>query len=155
MPRTRARSILRIAVPGARGRSSPGSRAPLEARPVTLIAASQFVGGKGRVAPIAIGIENIEEMRRREGIDDVRLRKEIRELRAGDLVKLTLLTGGHSPAGETVVVRITSIKSPALRGKLIGTPVSAGLAQLRVGARVAFTTNHIHSIQRRRSLPRH
>ena len=37
-----------------------------------------------------IVIENIEEMRRREGIDDVELREAIRGLRVGDFVRLRL-----------------------------------------------------------------
>ena len=40
-----------------------------------------------------VEIENIEEMRRREGIDDVELRSEIRDLQVGDSVRLTLMTG--------------------------------------------------------------
>ena len=40
-----------------------------------------------------VQIENIEEMRRREGIDDVELRSEIRDLQVGDSVRLTLMTG--------------------------------------------------------------
>src|SRR5205823_4193524 len=47
-----------------------------------------------------VAIENIEEMRRREGIDDVGLREEIDGLRVGDFVKLTFLTGTRPPAGE-------------------------------------------------------
>lgn len=48
-----------------------------------------------------IEIENIEEMRRRAGIDDAELREEIRGLEIGDLVMLTLLTGTKSSTGET------------------------------------------------------
>jgi len=43
--------------------------------------------------PPSIEIENIEKLRLREGIKDVELRRAIRGLRAGDYVKLTLLTG--------------------------------------------------------------
>jgi hypothetical protein len=93
-----------------------------------------------------IEIENIEEMRLRAGIDDVELRQEIRGLRIGDLVKLTLMTGAKSCVGETVFVRITSIKGNEFRGKLAQRPASAGPSKLRVGLAVAFTTAHIHSL---------
>ena len=53
-----------------------------------------------------IAIENIDEMRRRQGIDDVELREAIQTLAVGDLIKLTLLTA-HS--FETVLVRVTAI----------------------------------------------
>jgi hypothetical protein len=95
-----------------------------------------------------VEIENIEEMRRREGIEDVELREEIRGLRVGDLVKLTFLTGAHS--SETLLVRITSIRGAAFRGKLANGPTSAGLSSLRVGSPVAFTAAHIHSLPRKR-----
>ena len=70
-------------------------------------------------------IENIDEMRRREGIDDVALRDEIRGLKVGDFVKLTLLSG----------------------------PASAALSDLRAGAALAFTAAHIHSLLKRRPGP--
>jgi hypothetical protein len=95
-----------------------------------------------------IEIENIEEVRRRAGIEDVELREEIRKLEIGDLVKLTLLTGTKSSAGETLLVRITSIRGAAFRGKLIARPTSTDLAKLRVGSPVAFTVAHIHSLVR-------
>jgi hypothetical protein len=47
----------------------------------------------------SIEIEDIEEMRRAAGIDDVELRRDIRGLRAGDNVKLTLSAGPHSRFG--------------------------------------------------------
>jgi hypothetical protein len=96
----------------------------------------------------AVQIENIDQMRRQQGIDDVELRAEIRRLEVGDLVSLTLLTGIGSSAGETVQVRITSITGVAFRGKLVTRPVSAGLEHLRVGSYVVFTAAHIHSIPR-------
>jgi hypothetical protein len=95
-----------------------------------------------------VEIENIEEIRRRAGIEDVELREEIRKLEIGDLVKLTLLTGTKSFAGETLLVRITSIRGAAFRGKLITRPTSTDLAKLRVGSPVAFTAAHIHSLVR-------
>lgn len=74
------------------------------------------------------------------------LRKEVRGLRTGAPVKLTLLTGPTPFAGETVVVRITSIQGRAFRGKLVMKPVAAALARLRAGSPVVFTTAHIHSL---------
>jgi hypothetical protein len=92
------------------------------------------------------GIENIEELRRRAGIDDVELREAIRGLAVGDLVKLTLLSGVRSAAGETLLVRITRIRGRGFRGELAQRPTSAGLSGLRVGSPVAFTAAHIHSL---------
>jgi hypothetical protein len=93
-----------------------------------------------------VQIENIEEMRRREGIDDVELRAEVRGLAVGDIVNLTLLPGTGPFAAETLRVRITSITGSAFRGKLVSKPVSAGLEQLRVGAAIVFSAAHIHSV---------
>jgi hypothetical protein len=94
-----------------------------------------------------VEIENIEELRRQAGIDDVELREEIRGLGIGDHVRLTILTGTRS--FETLLVRITSIKGSTLRGKLAGRPAAA--SNLRVGLPVTFTTAHIHSIPPRRA----
>jgi hypothetical protein len=91
-----------------------------------------------------VEIENIEEMRRQEGIDDVELRAEIRGLKVGDFVKLTLLIGTTS--FETRLVRITSIRGSAFRGKMVTSPTSSGLSKLDAGAPIAFTTAHIHSL---------
>jgi hypothetical protein len=52
-----------------------------------------------------VEIEDIEQRRRRAGIDDVELRSEIRGLRVGDVVRVTFLTGTTS--FETLSVRIT------------------------------------------------
>ena len=91
-----------------------------------------------------IELENIDEIRRREGIDDVELRKAIRGLDVGDFVKLTFLTGPTS--FETLLVRITSIRGHAFRGKLATRPAPTGPSKLRDGSPVAFTTAHIHSL---------
>ncbi|MBI3410935.1 MAG: hypothetical protein HY040_21585 [Planctomycetes bacterium] len=91
-----------------------------------------------------VDIENIEEMRRGEGIEDVELRVGIRGLRSGNFVRLTLLTGNGS--FETLMVRITSIKGSAFRGKLADRPTTAGLSKLKVGVPLAFTSAHIHSL---------
>jgi len=93
-----------------------------------------------------VEIENIEEMRRREGIQDVELHEEIRGLRVGDCVKITLLTGTTPFARETLVVRITRIRGSTFRGELATKPVSTGLSKLRIGSPLAFTADHIHSL---------
>src|SRR5882724_12886939 len=96
-----------------------------------------------------VQLENIEQMRRRAGIDDTELRKQISQLAVGDLVRLTLLSGTGPNAGETLPVRITSIQGSVLRGELVARPASAGLGTVRIGFPVAFTTAHIHSIPSR------
>lgn len=95
-------------------------------------------------------IQDIEEMRRRAGIDDVELRQAIRVLRVGALVKITLLAGAPGPGGETLLVRITSIREGTFRGKLTSRPTLAALSGLRVGRAFAFTGSHIHSVPRMR-----
>jgi hypothetical protein len=95
-----------------------------------------------------VEIQNIEDMRRREGIEDAELREAIRGLRVGAFVRLTLLAGTDGTAGETVLVRITSIRGDAFRGKLASSPTSAGLSGLRAGRALAFTRSHIHSLPR-------
>jgi hypothetical protein len=94
-----------------------------------------------------VEIENIEQIRRQEGIEDVELQDEIRALAIGDLIRLTLLVGSKSLG--TLVVRITSIDGPAFRGKLTTRPAAA-VSKLRVGSPVTFTAAHIHSVARGR-----
>jgi hypothetical protein len=97
-------------------------------------------------------IENIEEMRRRQGIDDVELRAAIGGLSVGDSVRLTLLSGDDaSAAGETVVVRITAINGPRFRGTLAARPVLKALNGLKAGLPLAFTADCIHSVVQERS----
>jgi hypothetical protein len=96
-----------------------------------------------------IEIENIEEMRRREGIDDAELRQAIRGLRVGDLVNVTLLTASKSFTGETLQVQITDVKGSAFRGKLTQKPVSPRLARLGAEFAVSFRAAHIHSLPKR------
>jgi hypothetical protein len=93
-----------------------------------------------------VTIENIEDMRRKQGIDDVELREAVRRLQVGDSVRLTLLTGAESPTGETLWVRIRRICGGAFQGELAQKPTSAGLSKLRTGARVDFSSVHIHSV---------
>jgi hypothetical protein len=101
-----------------------------------------------------VEIEDIEEMRRREGIDDVELREGIRGLRVGDAVRLTLRAGAAS-AGETLLVRITRIRGRAFQGRLAARPASARLASLRAGSLLDFTAAHIHSLPRAARAPAH
>jgi hypothetical protein len=96
-----------------------------------------------------VEIEDIEEMRRCVGIEDIELREAIRGLRVGDHVMLTVRTGATSP-GETLLVRITQIHGPAFRGQLAERPASSHLSGLQVGSPLKFTTSHIHSLPKGR-----
>src|SRR5262245_54276803 len=96
-----------------------------------------------------IEIENIEEMRLQVGIDDVELREEIRTLKVGTFVRLTLLTGPKS-CGETLLVQITAIRGSSFHGKLASRPTSACLSDLLAGSPIAFTRAHIHSLPHKR-----
>lgn len=95
----------------------------------------------------AIAIENIEEMRRREGIDDQELHDEIGRLNIGDLVRLTLRVSRH--AAETVVYRITSKNKADFRGECASLPLDARLQRLTNGQTLCFSANHIHSVCQR------
>jgi hypothetical protein len=98
-----------------------------------------------------VEIENIDEMRRQAGVDDVELRDEIRGLHAGDTVKVTLRSATHPATAETLPVRITFARGGAFRGELARRPASASLAVLQAGSPLTFTASHIHSILKRRS----
>jgi hypothetical protein len=100
------------------------------------------------VTPNQFKIENIEEKRLQEGIDDVELRAEVRGLRVGDSVKLTFLCGATS--FETLVCQITRIERANFWGKLVKKPASSGLAELSAGSLIAFSSDQIHSITNRR-----
>jgi len=95
------------------------------------------------------GIEDIEELRRLAGIDDVELRHAIRALRIGDFVVLTVLAGPEVHSGQQLLVRITSIRGSKFRGRITEKPGSADLSKADAGALVAFTTAHIHSLQKK------
>jgi hypothetical protein len=103
-------------------------------------------------------IQDIEEMRRQEGIEDPELREQIGRLKRGDFVKLTFLAGTNSTAGETLQIRITSIRNGVFRGKLVKRPSTPGLSQLDAEAAIVFTAAHIHSLSGKRpavpSIPR-
>jgi hypothetical protein len=91
-----------------------------------------------------IEIENIDELRRREGIDDVELHEDIGRLQVGDCVRLTFLAGAN--LRETLSVRITSISSGQFRGRLSGAIARPELLGLRPNSMVTFTAGQIHSI---------
>lgn len=100
---------------------------------------------------VAIDIENIDELRRREGIDDVELHEDIGRLRVGDRVLLTFLSGTSLRA--TLPVRITRIRAGQYRGRLIGTIGRPELLGLRPNILVTFTAAQIHSIARPEPAP--
>jgi hypothetical protein len=91
-------------------------------------------------------IQDIEDMRRQCGIDDPTLQDQIRGLRRGDVIRLTLLAEAPSAAAETLRVRITSVRAGRFRGKLTSRPASAAFSGMEVGSSVAFTAAHIHSV---------
>jgi hypothetical protein len=91
-----------------------------------------------------IEIENIEEMRRQVGIDDVELRKQIQKLQIGDFVKLSLVTNRSS--FETLLIQIKSIHGSNFQGHLVHLPHPPNLSKLEVGSLIVFTSDHIHSI---------
>jgi hypothetical protein len=93
-----------------------------------------------------VAFENIEEMRRRQGIEDVELRSEIRGLAVGDFVRLTLVNSAEEFKGESLLVRITSIRGYTFRGKLANEPAARCATELHLGSPVVFTTAHIHSV---------
>jgi hypothetical protein len=93
---------------------------------------------------VAIEIENIDELRLREGIDDVELHEDIGRLRVGDYVRLTFLAGAS--LRETLPVRITRIDKGQFRGRVIGRAARLKLLGLRADALVTFTAGQIHSI---------
>ncbi len=95
----------------------------------------------------AVEIEDIEAMRQEVGIDDVELRKAVRGLRPGDVVRLTFVAAA---ARETVRVRITGASGREFLGRLAEGATAPGLASLRAGARVTFRAAHIHSVAKGR-----
>jgi hypothetical protein len=98
-----------------------------------------------------IEIEDIEYLRRRNGIDDLKLQEDVRGLRVGNIVKLTFIAGPR--ATETLSVRITSIGSTVFRGKLTKAPTVPGLSKLRLESVIVFTADHIHSLVKAKSTP--
>lgn len=99
----------------------------------------------------AVEFENIEELRRQAGIEDCELWEHIRELRVGDLVKLTFLNDGGQSSGTTCLVRITSRKGAGYRGKLVESQDTPRHAKLTAGSIVRFNNSHIHSVPKRQT----
>jgi hypothetical protein len=99
----------------------------------------------------ALQLQDIEEMRRENGIDDVELRRAIRALRVGNSIRLSLVTSARS--FETVQVRITSIRGSTFHGKLSQSKTRPRRSNHAPALTVAFTTAHIHSIVREESRP--
>ena len=93
-------------------------------------------------------LQDIEKMRRQEGIEDPELGDQIAQLKRGDFVKLTVLSGPESEWGETLRVRITSIRGDVFRGKLASRPSAAAFANLELGSSIVFRRGHIHSLSR-------
>jgi hypothetical protein len=90
--------------------------------------------------PDIIEIEDIEQMRQEQGIDDVELRTAIRRLKVGDCVRLTFT--GNAGRAETVPVRITCIRPDlTFRGKLVQRAL-----RMPLGTMVEFTWDHVHSV---------
>ena len=96
-----------------------------------------------------VAIEDIEALRRYEGIDDIQLEREIGALHIGDRVKLTLVSRTLPSAKETIVVRITRIRDHDFCGKLASRPTCARLSTMPVGAPITFCATHIHSVPRK------
>jgi hypothetical protein len=98
---------------------------------------------------VSVQIENIDELRRCDGIDDIELHGEIDRLRVGDHVRLTFLS--DLDLGATLPVRITRICARRFRGRLAARPAQPELLGLRANAMVAFTDGQIHSTTRPQS----
>jgi hypothetical protein len=109
---------------------------------------------EGTSMRLPIEIEDIDYLRRKEGIDDVELHEEIRGLRIGDFVRLTFVVKDKALSRETLLVRITGIRGETLRGQLADQPVLRGLLKLRLGSRIDFVADQIHSIAQAPPKPR-
>jgi hypothetical protein len=96
-----------------------------------------------------VEIEDIDKLRKENGIDDVELRDAIRELSSGDIVKVTILSASPASPSETVSVRLTRIRGNTFSGTLATRPATAKRLKLRVGAPLVFHSEHIHSIAKR------
>jgi hypothetical protein len=106
---------------------------------------------KGSTMSQRVEFENIEEMRSQAGIDDVELRDAVSHLQVGDLVRLTVRTIGGTFPGESLLIRITSIKGDVFRGKLAQSKRSARRSGVSEGTLLAFTRAQIHSIPAKRA----
>jgi hypothetical protein len=129
-------------------RTAP-TRAPTPAGSATAPAGTTGASGSASRSPSArrtVAIEDIEELRRRAGIDDVELREAIRRLCVGDRVRLTLLSSPKAGAGQTLWFRITRVRGSRFRGRLAEGHSTAGL---RPGDLLSFTAAHIHSVSQK------
>lgn len=95
---------------------------------------------------LSILVQNIEEMRRREGIEDEDLRRDISAIKIGDRVHLTLISSQKPMGSETVVVRVTKIDGSKYEGALLTRPISKGLNTLPTDLALFFKREHIHSL---------
>ena len=95
----------------------------------------------------SLEIETIEEIRHKQGIDDVELRLDIRELQVGDFVRISFLSETRS--FETVLVRLTRIRGLTFRGKLVKRASRVRVPRVREGEIVTFSAEHIHSVLKR------
>jgi hypothetical protein len=91
-------------------------------------------------------LEEIDALRRENGIDDVELRQEIARLLVGDQVRLTFLAGPGLPAPRTLRARITHIGDGGFRGRLVDAPAGRAPGALRRGMAIDFTAGQIHSV---------
>jgi hypothetical protein len=94
----------------------------------------------------SVEIENIEHMRRCQGIDDERLHREVARLQEGDIVRLTLRVGAR--AVECVFVRIVTRHKQEFTGELAALPADPNLQRLTDGMTLRFTADHVHSVHR-------
>ena len=87
--------------------------------------------------------EDIEELRKQQGIIDLALHRDIERLKPGSKVRLSLLIDRHG--AETVVVRLTSIRRETLRGRLVQKPkASAFKALLPAGFNIPSISHSFH-----------
>lgn len=90
-----------------------------------------------------VAIENIDEMRQLQGIDDIELRESLRGLQVGDVVRLTFTSSAG--CSQTAPVRITQIQGSRFRGKTERKALS-----LLAGKQVVFSLSHVHSVVQKR-----
>src|SRR5262249_38258649 len=127
-----------------KGKCQMGGQKPQARMATSRAARGKHAEGSGKRCSIVI--ENIEEMRLRQGIRDDDLRQTIARLQVGDFVKLTFSTSKMTCTGETLLVCVTKIKTDMFLGRLAGRPALPALSALRQGSLVTFSSEHIHSI---------
>ena len=95
---------------------------------------------------LVVELENIEEMRRRRGITDDKLRDEIPPLRSATRSGSPWRRAPKPSREKPCTCDITTIKGQSFQGELTKKPSSARGSKLRVRSRVTFTAAHIHSV---------